>query len=161
MFSLNEDIEHRAVCWFTLETRGGYKEDRKEPLEPLGAAKLPNCCLKKSYWVAVAARSHAKNPLPAQACKGHWKVKGLGLAMGGDGKATVSLPRATIHTVPSCAGSGQTPCLTSLPAATAAKARNFPLLKLNWFSKNKLSSTFTQSEWPLLMEYFGGCKQGF
>lgn len=52
----------------------------------------------------------------------------------------------SLHTVPSCAGSGQAPCLTSLPAATAAKARNFPLLQLNWFSKNKLSSTFTQSE---------------
>lgn len=77
--------------------------------------------------------------LPQEPVKFHLKVKGLGLA-------PVSLPRAAIHTVPSCAGSGQAPCLTSLPAAAAAKARNFPLLRLNWFSKNKLSSTFTQSE---------------
>lgn len=72
--------------------------------------------------------------------------EGFGISLGGGGKATVSLPGAAIHTVPSYAGSGQAPCLTSLPAAAAAKARNFPLLKLNWFSKNKLSSTFTQSE---------------
>lgn len=69
------------------------------------------------------------------------KGEGFGISHGREKPQCPSL-----HTVPSCAGSGQAPCLTSLPAATAPKARNFPLLQLNWFSKNKLSSTFTQSE---------------
>lgn len=49
----------------TAEGTCGSHED-----SPLGAVELRNCCWRKSYWVAFAAKSHAENPLPGRAAPG-------------------------------------------------------------------------------------------
>lgn len=173
---LNKKLEMFAfeVVW----QLGGCKRDGRGNLwKPWrltpGAVELWNCCWRKSYRVAFAAKSRAEHPLPGRAapaqalpavtgCRSSWPEgniwSGAGKhpvvrervwafsALGADRRDAATLTRAAIHTVSSCAGFRQAQCLTSLPAATAAEARSFPLLKLNCFSKNKLSSTFTHSE---------------
>lgn len=133
---------------------GWLQEGQKGTCGTPGSSQAPKLLLEEKLPSGFCSHKSCQEPSPSTSSAishsslltSHWKVKGLGSALGGDGKATVSPPQGCHSHCPSCAGSGQAPCLTSLPAAAVAKARNFLLLKLNWFSKNKLSSTFTPSE---------------